>query len=154
MTVPNEYVELPELGERFNDCQLEEIYMNHGEADVKLDIESAPWYWGDISRSEVNELMESQPDGSFLVRNATTYGDYTLTLKKGGVNKLIKIYQNQSGKYGFSEPNHFDSVVHLVDYFSANTLQTYNAKLDIKLFYPVTKNKRDSASIPSTVLCS
>ncbi|ESO07521.1 hypothetical protein HELRODRAFT_137635, partial [Helobdella robusta] len=104
----------------------------------KNDLE-APWFHGDISRDEINDLLMGTPDGTFIVRHSTTKDEnepYTLTLRKGGANKLIKICQ-KNGYWYLSASTQFASVYELIEHYTKHSLVHFNDSLDITLQYPL-----------------
>lgn len=54
---------------------------------------------------------------------------------------MIKIFHRE-GKYGFSDPLTFSSVVELINHYRHESLAQYNPKLDVKLLYPVSKHQQ------------
>lgn len=119
----------------------EDLYVTFVSKEVDPRLQLVDWYWGTITREEASELLRDKPDGSFLVRDASTAGDYTLTVRRGGVNKLLKII-GKGGRYGFQEPLHYDSVVEVIDFYREHSLSHYNSKLDLKLLYPVVQAQK------------
>lgn len=74
------------------------------------------------------------------------------TYRKGGNNKLIKIF-HRDGKYGFSDPLTFNSVVELINHYRNESLAQYNPKLDVKLQFPVSKHQQVTVSMIINFIC-
>ena len=56
----------------------------------------------------------------------------------GGQNRLIRIMHG-NGKYGFSEPYTFYSVVELIEYYHKNSLGKYNPRVNTHLLNPISR---------------
>ena len=80
--------------------------------------------------------LKDTPDGTFLVNSQKT-GDYTLAVREGGQNTLIRIICI-NGKYGFFKPTQFTNVPELIEYYSKISLSQHSARLDVILEFPVS----------------
>ncbi|EYB85073.1 hypothetical protein Y032_0305g1959 [Ancylostoma ceylanicum] len=113
------------------------------------------WYWGNVDKSVVSEVMQDQPEGTFMVRDASSPGDYTLTVRFGGHTKLVRIHVYK-GRCGFAlESLTHDSVVSLIEFYRTRSLKCYNAQLDVCLRYPLPRRKNsvrivDSHYVPTS----
>lgn len=72
--------------------------------------------------------------------------------RKDGTNRLIKIF-NKGGKCGFSEPLVFPSMVDLIQYYQNRSLAQYNAKLDTRLLYPISRYQQVGLWGPKLQMC-
>ncbi|KAK6110898.1 SH2 domain family protein [Brugia pahangi] len=113
--------------------------MEKKEEDCTHDLQQQEWYWANASKEEIASAICDCPNGTFCVRDASTKGNYTLTLRYGERNRLIRIIV--AGEHcGFTEDMlKFESVVSLIDYYRRNSLLEYNRQLSTELLYPLRK---------------
>lgn len=103
-------------------------------ATAKAALSSFPWFAESMDRATAESRLQDCPDGTFLVRSSTSHQGYSLTVKYREIRHIVINFSN--GKYGFSEPTNFDSVIDLVQCFQSTPLSQYNAELETTLRYP------------------
>ncbi|GMT26976.1 hypothetical protein PFISCL1PPCAC_18273, partial [Pristionchus fissidentatus] len=103
---------------------------------------SETWYWPGATKNEIAKALEGKPDGTFVIRDASSPGDFTLTVRARGETKLVKI-NVQGGLCGFNAQSlEFRSIQELVECHRKISLKTYNVHLDTMLLFPLRDSKR------------
>ncbi|VDO16117.1 unnamed protein product [Rodentolepis nana] len=116
----------------------------------RRDLAAQDWYWGDVSRAEVSEIMRGQSDGAFLVRDSTQSGNvnaFTLTEKRNFSTILFRIF-HRGDSFDISDPPSpgFPLISDLIAYYQK---KARFASLDApypRLIYPVKRNSPDLLS--------
>ncbi|VUZ51234.1 unnamed protein product [Hymenolepis diminuta] len=119
----------------------------------RRDLATREWYWGDVSRAEVGEIMRGQPDGAFLVRDSTqpgTMNAFTLTEKRSFNTILFRIY-HRGDAFDLSNPPSpgFPLVSDLVAHYQQQARFASPDAPFPRLLYPV---KRSSPDLVSSLL--
>ena len=102
-------------------------------------LSSKDWYWSKISRAQANDLLHGKKDGTFLVRDSSNINDYTLTVKKDGINKMMRILC-KNNKYGFRDPCQFDSLQLLIEHHTKHSLAEFYPEMNVRLEYSLSKS--------------
>lgn len=84
-------------------------------------IENEKWYRGDMTRQEADKALRIQNDGTFVVRNSSQAGMYTLSFCFQKVVKHYHIRIDRENQYYVSQNHHFDSVAKLIEYHKLNS---------------------------------
>lgn len=113
--------------------------------DAQSSLVDAEWYVGDLSKEDVNIIMKSEPDGTFIVRDSKNRVEapFTLTVRVNGSSKMIRILKSDDGHYYGFKPDklEFDSVVKLIEYYLKEPLIVFKPDLTIRLLYPMNKDQ-------------
>ncbi|KAI4875048.1 hypothetical protein NFI96_014254 [Prochilodus magdalenae] len=94
----------------------------------KRNIEDYPWYVGNISRVKTEQLLrEKGKEGSFVVRDSSQKGSYTVSLlsratdEANGSVRHYLINVNSEGKFFLAENHCFDSIPQMIEYHQHNS---------------------------------
>ncbi|XP_046924146.1 protein-tyrosine kinase 6 isoform X3 [Lynx rufus] len=103
---------------------LAEGYVPHSYLAEKETVESEPWFFGRISRSEALHRLQAEGNtaGAFLVRVSEKPGaDYVLSVRDGQAVRHYRIWR-RAGRLHLSEAVSFPSLSELVDHHKAQSL--------------------------------
>ncbi|XP_064482127.1 tyrosine-protein kinase Btk-like [Ornithodoros turicata] len=93
------------------------IPSNYVEEKVMTGLGQYKWYVGEMSRQRAESLLQQEArEGTFMVRNSSSAGMYTLSLYAGGQVKHYHICTNSEGKLFLTERRKFSSLEELVTY--------------------------------------
>lgn len=101
---------------------------------AKEDYTKYSWFAEKFTRRQAEEAMADRPDGTYLIRPSSSHTGFSLSVRYTEPRHVV-ILESQ-GKFGFSEPTTFHTLLELIQYFQRESLACYNAELETKLVYP------------------
>ncbi|XP_034297170.1 protein-tyrosine kinase 6 [Pantherophis guttatus] len=120
----------------------EEGYVPYSYLAKKETVETEPWFFGQISRSEaVLRLMsEKNKSGAFLVRISEKIGaDFVLSVRDGHLTRHYKILRNGEGRFYMNGTRTFPDLLTLVTCYKEKVL-THGLKLLAPCYKPEPKS--------------
>jgi len=113
------------------------------------------WYFGQLSRSETNDLLHDQESGTFLVRDsATLKGDFVLCVREGTktmhyiINKIEEDGETPRYKIG---SNFFESMPALLRHYTTHYLDTTQLLKPLSKPNTISTNNSQRDSITSSI---
>lgn len=93
------------------------------------------WYFPNYDRHDANRLLCNLKTGTFIIRKSTV-GSYAISVVKNNSVEHVVVL-SWDNMFGVSLTNmEFSSLYELVYFFSENSLELHDVKLDVKLKYP------------------
>ncbi|XP_048205693.1 protein-tyrosine kinase 6 [Perognathus longimembris pacificus] len=120
---------------------LAEGYVPHNYLAEKETVESEPWFFGRISRSEATHRLQAEGSstGSFLVRVSEKPGaDYVLSVRDAQAVRHYRIWRHVGGRLHLNQAVSFPSLPALVNYHKAQGLTP-----GLRLTVPCWKHKSE-----------
>ncbi|XP_030627969.1 cytoplasmic tyrosine-protein kinase BMX-like [Chanos chanos] len=112
-------------------------------------VEDYPWYVGNLSRVRAEQLLrEKGKEGSFVVRDSSQKGMYTVSLFSQALDELngtVRHYLvnvSADGKYYLAQKHLFDSIPQMIQYHQLN-----GAGLLTRLRHPAITNDNKAPSV-------
>ena len=116
-----------------------------------------PWYVGKMSRHEAEQILDTCENGVFLMRESDQRpGEYALAVRYEDAPKHIRIlYNPKTRKYFMVEAQPFPSLVPLVDYYQAHSLNVCFQGINTSLQKPYwscvkTRSQRYMGNVQKT----
>ena len=88
------------------------------------------WYHGILSKTEVENILRTRAEGSYLVRAKGGEGEYSLAIKSAKGFIHMRLSRGCGGGFRLGEEEReFNSVVEMVKHYSLNRLDIERNKL-------------------------
>jgi len=88
-----------------------------------VELAQQPWYFGELGRTQAQQLLERTDDGTFIVRHSSHQQQFVISLMYERKAKHMKIEVcEQSRQFYLHEGRRFDSILELVNFYRENNL--------------------------------